>query len=68
MACSILLGILLILAVPRQAGAQATAQLSGTVVDPLGAAVSGAEVRLTNLLTGFERQTATRSDGSFQIL
>jgi len=68
MACSILLGILLILAVPRQAGAQATAQLSGTVIDPLGAAVSGAEVRLTNLLTGFERQTATRSDGSFQIL
>ena len=68
MACSILLGVLLILAVPRQAGAQATAQLSGTVVDPLGAAVSGAGVRLTNLLTGFERQTATRSDGSFQIL
>ena len=65
---SILLGVLLIVAVPGQAGAQATAQLSGNVVDPLGAAVSGASVRLTNLLTGFERQTATRSDGYFQVL
>lgn len=68
MGFSILAGILLIAAIPWQAGAQATAQLSGTVVDPLGAAVSGAGVRLTNLLTGFERQTATRSDGSFQVL
>ena len=59
MVYSLLLGILLILTVPRQAGAQATAQLRGTVVDPLGAAVSGASVRLTNLLTGFERRTAT---------
>ena len=68
MVCSFLLGILLILNIPRQAGAQTTAQLSGTVVDPLGAAVSEASVRLTNLLTGFERRTATRSDGSFQVL
>ena len=30
--------------------------------------MSGATVRLTNLLTGFERQTATESDGSFQVL
>ncbi len=68
MGFSILVGILSFVAIPRQAGAQATAQLSGTVVDPLGAAVSGAGVRLTNLLTGFERRTATRSDGSFQVL
>ena len=68
MVCSFLLGILLILNIPRQAGAQTTAQLSGTVVDPLGAAVSEVSVRLTNLLTGFERRTATRSDGSFQVL
>ena len=68
MACSILPAILLILALPGQARAQSAAQLSGTVVDPQGAAVSGAAVRLTNLLTGFERQTATRPDGSFQLL
>ena len=68
MGFSNLLGILLLVAVPWQAGAQATAQLSGTVVDPLGAAVSGAGVRLINLLTGFERQTATEADGSFQVL
>ena len=68
MVCSILPGILLILALPGQARAQATAQVSGTVVDPQGAAVSGAAVRLTNLLTGFERQAATRPDGSFQLL
>lgn len=68
MVYSILSGILLILTVPWQARAQATAQLSGTVVDPLGAPVSGANVRLTNFLTGFERQTTTRSGGSFQIV
>ena len=68
MGFSILLGILLMVTLPWQAGAQATAQLSGTVVDPLGAAVSGAGVRLTNLLTGFDRRTATQSDGSFQVL
>lgn len=65
---SILLGFLLIAVVPWQAGAQATARLSGTVVDPLGAAVSGARVRLTNVLSGFERRTSTGSDGSFQVL
>ena len=68
MVYSILLGIFLIFAVPWPAGAQATAQLGGTVVDPLGAAVSGATIRLSNLLTGFERRTATESDGSFQVL
>ncbi len=68
MVSRILLGILVVSVVPWRAGAQATAQLSGTVVDPVGAAVSGAVVRLTNVLTGFERQTSTDSDGFFQAL
>ena len=62
------MGVFLVLTASCRAQAQATAQLSGTVVDPVGAAVSGATIRLSNVLTGFERRTSTEPDGSFEAL
>jgi len=39
----------------------------GTVLDPAGAAVSGALVRLSNRTTGFQRQTSTGPGGAFHF-
>ena len=39
----------------------------GTVLDPAGAAVSGAPVRLSNRTTGFQRQTSTGPGGAFHF-
>jgi len=39
----------------------------GTVLDPTGAAVSGALVRLSNRTTGFQRQTSTGPGGAFHF-
>jgi hypothetical protein len=47
--------------------AQGTALLRGTVVDHLGGALPGAEIRIARALTGFERTTLAGSDGSFQV-
>lgn len=41
--------------------------LRGTVLDPTGAAVSGAMVRLSNRTTGFQRQTSTGPGGGFHF-
>src|SRR5262252_7587830 len=40
----------------------------GTVQDPTGAAVPGATVRIFRSGTQFQRQTATDTDGSYQLL
>jgi hypothetical protein len=42
-----------------------TASLSGTVVDPSGAAVPGAKVTVQNAGTGFTRITASGNDGDY---
>jgi hypothetical protein len=46
-------------------GQQATALLTGTVKDPSGAVVSGAEVTLKNSETNVKRTTTTNKDGDF---
>lgn len=61
------LAIALALGAPHAAGAQTTARLHGTVADTHGAVVPGADVRLANPLTGFERRVSTDATGSFQI-
>ncbi len=48
-----------------QAGAQATAQVSGTVTDPAGAIVPGASVVLKNTDTNAERSITANSDGVY---
>ncbi|MFN7999113.1 MAG: TonB-dependent receptor [Bryobacteraceae bacterium] len=45
----------------------ATAQISGRVSDPSGAAVPGAEIKLTSLSTGFERGTESNIEGFYSI-
>ncbi|HTK38464.1 MAG TPA: carboxypeptidase-like regulatory domain-containing protein, partial [Pyrinomonadaceae bacterium] len=45
-----------------------TADLSGTVVDPNDAVVSGATVTAKNSATGIERTVTTNSDGTYQII
>src|ERR1035438_3568004 len=42
-----------------------TALLNGTVVDPTGAAVPGAEVTVTNVDTGLAVKTATNEKGEY---
>jgi len=39
----------------------------GTVTDPTGAVVAGAQVKVRNSSTGLERQTVTGSDGSYSV-
>src|SRR6185369_109269 len=49
--------------------AQATAaDLTGTVVDPNGAVVSGATVTARQVATGFVRTTTTGDDGSYKLI
>jgi TonB dependent receptor/Carboxypeptidase regulatory-like domain len=48
--------------------AQNTAILSGQVLDPSGAGVSGAEVTLSNVLTGFHRDQVSDADGKFLLV
>jgi hypothetical protein len=51
------------------AGAQTSStSLRGTVVDPKGAVVPGAEVTITNSATAFSRTTKTDGEGFYQFL
>src|SRR5882757_10306559 len=60
---------LLIVSVAAAAWAQqtATSQISGVVQDPSGAAIPGAEVRVTQTDTGFARTATSGPDGSYTI-
>jgi hypothetical protein len=48
--------------------AQVSAVLSGRVVDPSGAVVSGATVTATSLETGFARSAVTNQSGMYELL
>ena len=55
-------------ALPFTAIAQsATGTLSGTVVDPNGAAIPGANITITETATGIQRTATTNDDGHFTI-
>jgi hypothetical protein len=47
--------------------AQATAQLTGTVIDNTGAAIAAAEVTVSGIGTGLERRATTNDFGSYSI-
>ena len=47
--------------------AQTTATVAGRVLDPLGAVLPGAEIRLTNSITGFDTATVSGDDGTFNL-
>ena len=58
----------LLLAIPFAAHAQViTASVRGMVTDPQGAAVSGAEVTITNVNTGYTRTSISGSDGEYNF-
>ncbi|HKV77464.1 MAG TPA: carboxypeptidase regulatory-like domain-containing protein, partial [Candidatus Sulfotelmatobacter sp.] len=50
------------------AQAQATSQLNGSVTDPSGATVAGADITLTETATGFQRKTTSNGSGLYQFL
>ncbi len=64
---SFALFLLLLCAVPLYPQATSVVQISGTVQDSAGGAVTGAEVRAVQSATGFERKTITGSDGSYSL-
>jgi hypothetical protein len=45
-----------------------TAQITGTVTDPTGSVITGAEVKALNNSTGVEVKQTSKADGSFQFL
>ena len=49
-------------------GQTGTTSLRGTVTDKSGAAILGANVKITNGQTGFERSTATGDNGEYEFL
>src|SRR5215472_15594425 len=57
--------VLLLAATPAAHAQSVTGQISGTVIDPAGAVISGAKVQLSNDLTKQVRTFLTESSGSF---
>ncbi len=57
--------LLLALGVAPQLFAQSTGSIRGTVVDPMGAAIRGATVAVTNADTGINRSVETNESGLF---
>ena len=74
--CKVRPGILVCIAVlitcllvqPVVAQNIATAQLSGTVHDPTGAVIPGAEITVTDATKGFSRTTTSDGQGNYQLL
>ena len=61
-----LFGLLALLA--QFSAAQASSQLNGSVTDPSGAAVSGAQITLTEVATGAQRNATSNGSGLYQFL
>jgi hypothetical protein len=62
--CTTLL-VLLLAMLPTASGQSMTGQISGTVIDPQSAVVPGANVTLTNALTGQTREVESGAQGAF---
>src|SRR6185369_5068722 len=58
---------LLLAALPLVSSAQTSAEITGLVKDPTGAAVSGASVTVTNKATGAMRKVITNSEGLYSF-
>jgi hypothetical protein len=62
------LGLVLVVVLSITVSAQLpTSTLNGTVTDPQGAAVAGAQVVITSNATGLSKETATGGDGGFAV-
>lgn len=56
------------LALSLSAWGRATTSLQGTVTDPSGAAITQAQITLTNIATNFIRQTTTTAKGGYEFV
>src|SRR4029077_18601721 len=63
----ILCGVFACLVFAAGASAQSTASVSGTVQDPTGAAVAGAQVKITNTDTSAARSTQSSDTGAYNF-
>ena len=64
----LLLALLLTLLLTVPAFAALTGDLQGTVVDPTGAVITGAQVTIRNLATGITKTVTTNQNGDFAAL
>ena len=64
----LLTAFLLTLMLTIPAFAALTGDLQGTVVDPTGAVIAGAQVTIRNLATGVTRTVTTNQNGEFAVL
>ena len=66
-ACAVgwFVGILLVLANSLMMGQQVSGAITGYVTDPGGAAISGAQVTITNVLTGVVTKSTSDSNGHY---
>ena len=67
--CSIFLSVpaLLLCAIPLYSQATAVVQIGGTIQDPAGGAVAGAEVTAVQSATGFSRRVISGADGAYVL-
>ena len=65
---SVSLVLLLVFAVTVTWSQTSTTSLRGTILDPKGAVIPGAEVTITNPSTGFSRTTKTDGQGTYQFI
>src|SRR5580698_1177526 len=63
----LLLYVLLSLVALPSAGQSVSSEIQGTVKDPSGAVIVGADVTATNLETGIARSTVTDGNGSYHV-
>ncbi len=60
-------GLLAVLFVSASLFAQSSGSFTGTILDNTGAAVSGAEVTVSDPATGFRRKAVTNQDGNYLV-
>jgi hypothetical protein len=69
MASSTLTMLVFCLASPISAQSLGNAgTIQGTVVDPSGAAVPGAQISIRNVVTGYNQSLQSGSDGTFKLI
>src|SRR6185369_12793964 len=63
-ACTLLIGMAFLISAMAQS---ADGSISGTVTDPSGAAIPGADVAIVNTATGVSRTLTTNDSGFFSV-
>ena len=66
--CGVAILLLLSFSFASAATAQSTSTLNGSVTDPSGAAIPNANISITSLATGLERDTTSNAAGLYQFL